>query len=68
MIGDSPQRRLLGYPEAADYLGLKIGTLRSLVCREQIPYIRIGPRIIRFAIDDLETLIAERRVAVGGGR
>lgn len=62
-LGDAPAvPGLLGYEEAARRLGLRLPTLRTLVHRGQIPYIRLAPRIVRFAPADLEAWIAAHRV------
>ncbi len=54
----------LNYREAARLLGIRVGTLRSMVCRRQVPHIRISPRIVVFDVIVLETWIAARRVGV----
>jgi excisionase family DNA binding protein len=54
----------LNYREAARMLGIPVGTLRSMVCRRQIPHIRISPRIVVFDVAALEAWIATRRVGV----
>lgn len=56
--------RRLRYAEAAKYLGLPKGTLASLVCRKQIPHVRISKRLVLFETDALDAWIAERRVGV----
>lgn len=45
-------------------LGIPVGTLRSMVCRRQIPHIRISPRIVVFDVAALEAWIAARHVGV----
>ena len=59
-------RLLIGYPEAAAYLGVAVGTLRSMVSRRQIAHVRLSARVVRFDLADLDAMIAQRRVAVGG--
>ncbi|MDQ3364057.1 MAG: helix-turn-helix domain-containing protein [Myxococcota bacterium] len=54
----------LNYREAARLLGIPVGTLRSMVCRRQVPHIRISPRVVVFDVIVLETWIAARRVGV----
>lgn len=54
----------LNYREAARMLGIPVGTLRSMVCRRQVPHIRISPRIVVFDVAALEAWIATRRVGV----
>ncbi len=54
----------LNYREAARMLGIPIGTLRSMVCRRQVPHIRISPRIVVFEVAALNAWITARRVGV----
>lgn len=54
----------LNYRDAARLLGVPIGTLRSMVCRRQVPHIRISPRIVVFDVGALEAWIAGRSVGV----
>ncbi len=54
----------LNYREAARLLGIPVGTLRSMVCRRQVPHIRISPRVVVFDVGVLEAWIAARRVGV----
>lgn len=54
--------RLMSYEAAAQYLGIPIGTFRSMVCRKQIPHVRLSARVVRFELAALDAVIAERRV------
>jgi predicted DNA-binding transcriptional regulator AlpA len=54
----------LNYRDAALLLGIPVGTLRSMVCRRQVPHIRISPRVVVFDVAALEEWIALRRVGV----
>ena len=54
----------LNYRDAARLLGIPVGTLRSMVCRRQVPHIRISPRVVVFDATSLEEWIAKRRVDV----
>jgi excisionase family DNA binding protein len=54
--------RLLSYVDAAAYLSLPVGTLRSLVCRRQIPHVRITARLVKFDPADLDAWIDQHRV------
>ncbi len=54
----------LSYREAARFLGVPVGTLRSMVCRRQVPHIRISPRVVVFDVAVLEEWIALRHVTV----
>lgn len=40
----APGQRLVDYAAAATYLGLPVGTLRSMVSRRQIPHVRLSAR------------------------
>jgi excisionase family DNA binding protein len=55
----------MGYWQAAEYLGIKVATLRSLVCRKQIPHIRLTPRLVVFDSDALDAHIAANSVQTG---
>lgn len=52
----------LGYDGARRYLGLKRGTLYSLVCRGRIPHIRLGKRLVLFSVKELDEWLAARSV------
>jgi excisionase family DNA binding protein len=51
---------LLTYDEAAAFLKTKIGTLRQMVHYGRIPYIRFGPRSVRFRREALAGWLAAR--------
>lgn len=57
-----PENSRFRYQEASAHTGLKLGTLRSLVSRNQIPYIRISPRIVVFEREALDRWLDEKRV------
>jgi excisionase family DNA binding protein len=52
----------MNYHEAADYLRVPAGTLRSMVSHRTIPHVRISPRVVSFLIADLDAWIAKHRV------
>ena len=54
----------LNYREGARVLGIPVGTLRSMVCRRQVPHIRISPRVVVFDVAALDEWISLRRVDV----
>jgi len=56
----APARRLRDYSWLQARLGTKRGTLASMVSRGQLPFVRIGPRLVRFDEDAIEQWIAER--------
>ncbi len=55
-------KKLLTIKEAATYLGLSEGSLKGLMRRDCIPYVKLGPRVIRLDEEDLEMLLEERKV------
>jgi hypothetical protein len=53
---------MLNEQQAAQYLGLKLGSLRSGRCRKRGPaYIKLGRRVL-YRMDDLRTYVDARRV------
>lgn len=56
-------RRLLGYAEAADFLGVRPSTLYSMVSRRRLPFIRINARHVKFDVDMLSAWLASKYVA-----
>lgn len=52
----------LNYAEAAAHLGLKLGTLKAMVCRKEVPHIRLGPRLVVFDSSELDEWLLARRV------
>jgi excisionase family DNA binding protein len=55
--------QLLTYPQAAELLNLKLGTLYSLVSANRVPHIRISKRFVRFDRLELQQWIDARRVS-----
>ena len=53
--------RLLTLKESADWLGLRVPTLRDWIWRRKIPYVKLG-RSVRIAEETIEQLIAEGTV------
>jgi excisionase family DNA binding protein len=54
---------LLTYAQAADHLGLRVGTLHSLVHCLRVPHIRFGRRLVRFRRTDLDAWVEQHSVA-----
>ena len=54
----------INYAGAAAHLGIPLGTLRSMVCRRQVPHIRISARIVVFELTELDAWIDAHRVPV----
>ena len=50
-------RRWVAQDEAADYLGIDSTTLRRMVAKGQVTGYRIGPRLIRFDLEELDALM-----------
>ena len=50
--------------ETARYLGCSIRTLDALKHDGELPYYRMGPRLIVFKIHDLEAFMQKRRIDV----
>jgi excisionase family DNA binding protein len=59
--------QLLSIADASARLGLKPGTLRSIVRSRGIPYYRVGVRRggIRIAVEDIERYLMAGRVEIG---
>lgn len=55
-------RKMLSYSEAAEKLGVKLGTLYSMVSGARVPFVRLGPRLVRFPEDELDRWLHERLV------
>jgi excisionase family DNA binding protein len=51
------------YKEAAEFLGIPVGTLYALVCRRRIPHIRMSARLVRFSKAELESWIRSHSVS-----
>lgn len=45
--------KLLTAQEAAELLSLKVGTIRDMTYRKEIPYVKIGKRGVRYRLIDL---------------
>jgi excisionase family DNA binding protein len=57
-------RQCIGYREASRVLALPVGTLRSMVCRRQIPHIRVSPRIVLFDPEALRAWLEHNSIGV----
>lgn len=58
--------RWIDQRQAADYLGITDRTLRRMIAAGKLPAYRLGPRLLRIDVADLDALL--RPVPVGGGR
>ena len=59
---------LLNNTQAAGILGISPHSLRRYVALRLIPYIRVGKRLVRFRLRDLEAYLARQTVAARRGR
>jgi excisionase family DNA binding protein len=50
---DNPPARVVGYREAAAFLGVAVGTLYAWVHHGRAPCYRLGPRCVRFDLEQL---------------
>lgn len=55
---------LMNIQQAAEYLGLSVGTLYQWRCQRKVPYIKVG-RKLKFKKDQLDQWLAARTVQVG---
>ncbi|MEO0593362.1 MAG: helix-turn-helix domain-containing protein [Myxococcota bacterium] len=53
--------QLVGYLGAAEITGIPVNTLYTYVHRRKIPHLRIGPRLVRFDVNELEAWLNEKR-------
>ncbi len=59
---DAEPPDLMGYAEAARLLAIPVGTLYGWTHRRRVPFIRIGPRMVRFSRRALQGWLDERAV------
>lgn len=66
---DSDGIEYIGYKQLAEMLGVKVATIYSWVSRRVVPYVRVGPRVVRFRRADIDKWLEERSVSpVGSAR
>lgn len=58
-------RRWIDQREAAEYLGITDRTLRRMIAAGKLPAYRLGPRLLRIDVADLDALM--RPIPVGSG-
>lgn len=56
-------RRLLDIKEVADYIGLSVHTLYTMVSQRRIPYVKMG-RLTKFDREEIDKWIASHSVKV----
>lgn len=57
---------LLDINELADYLSVTPKAVRHMVYRRQIPFLRLGPKRVRFDLAEIDAWLADQRVEVAG--
>jgi len=55
------------YKQVAELLNVKVGTIYSWVARGEVPYVRLGKRVVRFPQAEIEQWLAARLVTPGRG-
>ena len=50
--------------QLATFMGVPIGTVYSMVCKRQIPHLRLSKRLVRFSRAEIEKWMRERRVSI----
>jgi excisionase family DNA binding protein len=63
--GSGKTEDLIGYPAAAQLLGVKVSTVYSWVYHKYLPHFRISARCVRFSRAALHRWLAERAVPAG---
>lgn len=56
------QPRWLSIDEAASYLSMSVGTLRSLMADQRIAYYQLSNRVVRFRLADVDAYLQATRV------
>jgi excisionase family DNA binding protein len=54
--------QLLNNKEAAEFLKVSPHSLRRYVALKQIPFTKIGKRLVRFRLSDLETYVKRQTI------
>jgi len=52
--------KLLRADEAAVFLNVKESTIRAWLLRRELPYVRVGKRMVRIPREALEKLVVEK--------
>lgn len=64
---DAPAPGWVNPSEAAQHLGVAPRTLRRMVAEGRVPAYRLGPRMVRFKVADLDGALRPIPTAAGGG-
>jgi len=59
-------RRIAPIADAADYLGTSERTIRRYIAAGRLTGYRVGPRLIRVDLNELDTLLRQIPTALGG--
>ena len=54
--------KIIGYEEASVFLGIPKGTLYAYVSDRRIPHYRLGPRSVKFSLNELETWLNNYKI------
>lgn len=54
--------RYAGYSELSEAIHIPVGTIYGWVRRGFIPHLRLGPRLIRFDLDEVSDWLKSRQV------
>jgi len=55
--------KLLTYKQVSEQLGIKLATLYAMVHRREIPHLRLGPRMVRFSLSEIEAWLLQKAEA-----
>lgn len=56
------EKRYLNPKELSEYLGLKPDTIYSWIWQRKIPYFKIGGRLVKFDLREIEEWLKEQHV------
>ncbi len=59
LVVKAEPERLLLVPEVADWLALRVPTIRAWILHRRIRAVRVGKRAIRIPLSEVERVIAE---------
>jgi excisionase family DNA binding protein len=60
---ETGQKEVLSLKEAANYMGLAVGTLYRLTCTHALPYYKPGGKIIYLKLSDIQEYMLRNRIA-----
>jgi len=56
------EKRLLDIDEASEYLGITKNTLYGMTSQRRIPFVKIGGKMLRFDVQDLDRWIEKKKI------